>query len=97
MLILLITILVIAAVLLVVFCVEPLAAFGVLERLTPNLRYRVKTSHPLIALSFDDGPHPVFTPRVLEILQQHNAKATFFLIGERALRYPEIVSHLKAA
>jgi peptidoglycan-N-acetylglucosamine deacetylase len=97
MLILLTTILVIAAVLLVVFCVEPLAAFGVLERLTPNLRYRVKTSQPLIALSFDDGPHPVFTPRVLEILQQHNAKATFFLIGERALRYPEIVSRIKAA
>jgi peptidoglycan-N-acetylglucosamine deacetylase len=98
MLIQLTTVLVaVVAVLLVVSCVEPLAAFGVLEWLTPNLRYRVKTSHPLVALSFDDGPHPMFTPKVLEILQQHNAKATFFLIGERALRYPQIVSRIKAS
>jgi peptidoglycan-N-acetylglucosamine deacetylase len=97
MLVLLTTILIIAAVLLVVFCVEPLAAFGVLERLTPNVRYRVTTNQPLVALSFDDGPHPIFTPKVLEILEQHNAKATFFLIGERALRYPQIVARIKAS
>ncbi len=82
---------------LLVFWVEPLGALPVLERLTPQLTYRVRTDHPLVALSFDDGPHPVFTPQVLEILQQHDAKATFFLIGERALRHPEMVSRIKAA
>lgn len=82
---------------LVVFWVEPLAVLPVLERLTPNVTYRVRTDHPLVALSFDDGPHPVFTPQVLEILEQHDAKATFFLIGERALRHPEMVSRIKAA
>src|SRR5260370_14474783 len=82
---------------LLVFWVEPLAVLGVLERLTPNVIYRVRTERPLVALSFDDGPHPTFTLQVLEILQQHNAKATFFLIGERALRHPEVVSRIKAS
>ena len=82
---------------LLMFWVEPLAVLSALERLTPNFTYRVRTEHPLVALSFDDGPHPTFTPQVLEILQRHDAKATFFLIGERALRYPEMVSRIKAA
>ena len=55
---------------LVVFWVEPLGVLGVLERLTPNIVYRVRTKVPLVALSFDDGPHPEFTPQVLEILKR---------------------------
>jgi len=82
---------------LVVFWMEPLAILGVLERLTPNITYRVRTGLPLVALSFDDGPHPVFTPQVLEILQDHEAKATFFLIGDRALRHPELITRIEAA
>src|SRR5258706_15557958 len=82
---------------LVVFWIEPLTILPLLERLTPNLTYRVRTSHPLVALSFDDGPHPIFTPQVLDILHQHNAHATFFLIGERALRHPDLVASIKAA
>jgi len=80
-----------------VFSIEPLSALGVLERLTPNFIYRVRTERPLVALSFDDGPHPEFTPQVLEILEQHDAKATFFLIGERALRHQEVVAEIKDA
>jgi peptidoglycan/xylan/chitin deacetylase (PgdA/CDA1 family) len=82
---------------LIVFWIEPLAALSVLDRLTPRVTYRVRTNLPLVAFSFDDGPHPTFTPQVLEILQRHDAKATFFLIGERALRHPELVSRIKAA
>jgi peptidoglycan/xylan/chitin deacetylase (PgdA/CDA1 family) len=85
------------AIALVLFWIEPLSILPLLERLTPNLTYRVRTSHPLVALSFDDGPHPIFTPQVLDILQQHNAQATFFLIGERALRHPDLVARIKAA
>lgn len=80
---------------LVIFWIQPLAAVPVLEWLTPNIEYRVQTDFPLVALSFDDGPHPTFTPRVLDILQQHDAKATFFLIG--ALQHPELVARIKAA
>jgi peptidoglycan/xylan/chitin deacetylase (PgdA/CDA1 family) len=80
-----------------VFWMEPLGVLGVLERLTPNMIYRVRTDRRLVALSFDDGPDPQFTPQVLEILERHEAKATFFLIGERALRHPELVARVRAA
>jgi peptidoglycan/xylan/chitin deacetylase (PgdA/CDA1 family) len=51
----------------------------------------------LVALSFDDGPHEVLTPQVLEILERYGATATFFLIGERAERHPELVERIRAA
>ncbi len=41
----------------------------------------------LVAISIDDGPEPATTPRVLEILDEQRAKATFFCIGERMLRH----------
>ncbi|MCI0656015.1 MAG: polysaccharide deacetylase family protein [Acidobacteria bacterium] len=46
---------------------------------------------PRVALTFDDGPHPVDTPAILEILEKAGAKATFFFVGERARRFPELV------
>jgi len=85
------------AIVLFVFWVEPMAFLGVFEWLTPNVTYRVQTELPIVALSFDDGPHPVFTPQVLEILDRYDAKATFFLIGERAVRNPQLVAQIKAA
>jgi peptidoglycan/xylan/chitin deacetylase (PgdA/CDA1 family) len=51
----------------------------------------VKTNNPVIALTFDDGPHPKFTPRLLNILAKHSAKASFFITGQRAVKYPEIL------
>jgi peptidoglycan/xylan/chitin deacetylase (PgdA/CDA1 family) len=81
---------------LVVFWIEPLGVLGVFEKVTPNIIYRVRTERPLVALSFDDGPHPEFTPQVLEILMRSDARATFFLIGERALQYPDVVSRIRA-
>ena len=83
-------------VLYVVF-VQPLWVVPALERLTPQVTYRVRTNLPLVALSFDDGPHPDYTPQVLEILKRHDARATFFLIGDRALRHPEIVERIKSS
>src|SRR5258707_5694664 len=81
---------------LAVYWMEPLGILSVIERITPNVIYRVRTELPIVALSFDDGPHPRFTPQVLEILRQHDATAAFFLIGERAIRYPDVVSQIKA-
>ena len=51
----------------------------------------VVTKEPLVALTFDDGPHPEFTPRVLEILRHHQAHATFFMVGAGAEKYQGIV------
>jgi peptidoglycan-N-acetylglucosamine deacetylase len=44
-----------------------------------------------LALSFDDGPDPVWTPKILAILKKYNVKATFMVIGEEALDYPGIL------
>lgn len=87
----------IVAIWFVVFWIQPLAALSIFERLTPHVIYRVRAELPLVALSFDECPHPTFTPQVLDILQRCDAKATFFLIGERALRYPELLERIKAA
>ena len=43
-----------------------------------------------VALTFDDGPHPDFTPKVLELLKKHQAKATFFCVGRNLETYPEL-------
>jgi glycosyltransferase involved in cell wall biosynthesis/peptidoglycan/xylan/chitin deacetylase (PgdA/CDA1 family) len=49
-----------------------------------------------IALTFDDGPHPEHTARLLDILREHRASATFFVIGEQAKRYPNLVRRMAA-
>ncbi len=46
---------------------------------------------PEIALTFDDGPNPVFTPQVHRVLQQYEVSATFFCIGQQVQRYPDLV------
>jgi peptidoglycan-N-acetylglucosamine deacetylase len=62
-----------------------------LLRICPNPITHVETCDPVSALTFDDGPHSVYTPRVLSILEKHGASATFFMVGEAAKRHPEIV------
>ena len=49
-----------------------------------------------VALTFDDGPDPEVTPRVLEILERHGAVASFFCIGERAAAQPKLVREIVA-
>lgn len=48
----------------------------------------VTTEKKQIALTFDDGPHPALTPRILEILAKYNVPATFFMVGQNVLDYP---------
>ena len=51
---------------------------------------------PYIAMTFDDGPHPVLTPRLLDMLKARGIRATFFLIGQNAAEYPDIVRRIAA-
>ncbi len=53
--------------------------------------------HPRIALTFDDGPNEPYTSDVLSILEQYRIKATFFVIGQNARRYPETCQRIVAA
>jgi peptidoglycan-N-acetylglucosamine deacetylase len=49
------------------------------------------TPAPVVALTFDDGPHPENTLRLLDILERENVRATFFVIGSCVQRYPDVV------
>ena len=51
----------------------------------------VATERSLIALTFDDGPHPYYTPALLDILARYDARATLFMVGELAAKYPAVV------
>jgi len=50
---------------------------------------------PGVTLTFDDGPDPAFTPRILEVLKKYHVCATFFMVAEKAKKYPELVQHVK--
>ncbi len=52
---------------------------------------RSRVEDGCIALTFDDGPDPVDTPKLLDLLREKGVKATFFVVGKRADQYPEIV------
>ncbi len=47
-----------------------------------------------IALTFDDGPHPIHTPKILALLEKYNVSATFFLIGENVKTSPDLVKQI---
>ncbi len=47
-----------------------------------------------VAMTFDDGPHPVLTPKLLDILKARRIRATFYVIGRNVLRYPDIVKRM---
>src|SRR5262249_49636601 len=57
----------------------------------------VVTREPVAALTFDDGPHPEYTPRLLDILEQYKVHATFFMVGEAAQKHPELVGQVAHA
>jgi peptidoglycan/xylan/chitin deacetylase (PgdA/CDA1 family) len=53
-------------------------------------------SQKVVALTFDDGPSPDYTPLILDILKKHNVKATFFLVGKHVEKYPEVARRIFA-
>ncbi len=53
-----------------------------------------KQNERKIALTFDDGPHPVYTPLVLDFLKKHQIKASFFLIGKNVKSYPYLLERI---
>jgi peptidoglycan-N-acetylglucosamine deacetylase len=58
---------------------------------------RVSTAEPVLALTFDDGPHPEDTPPLLDLLDRYGAKATFFVVGKSARNHPELIERMAAA
>ncbi len=52
--------------------------------------FRVKNKDKMVAVTFDDGPSPIWTPQILDELKKVDAKATFFMIGHHVRKYPEV-------
>lgn len=66
--------------------------------LFPEAIWRVKQTGKKVAyITFDDGPIPEVTPKILEILDDFGVKATFFMVGENARRNPQLVEAIRAA
>ena len=61
------------------------------DDLKNEISHLVNGSEKIAYLTFDDGPNPSVTPKVLDILKQENVKTTFFVIGKHVCSYPEIV------
>ena len=62
--------------------------------LFPGLTWKVETHEPNIYLTFDDGPNPGTTDEVLNILDAHDAKATFFCVGGNIDKYPKLFGEI---
>lgn len=61
---------------------------------SPDVLFRVETGDRAVALTIDDGPDPTTTPEILDVLERHHARATFFLIGSRTERHRELVRQI---
>jgi peptidoglycan/xylan/chitin deacetylase (PgdA/CDA1 family) len=75
------------------FVVTGLAAHGLFHRNSPvfgRVLSRLPGRARTVALTFDDGPHPQTTPRILDVLRQERVPATFFVLGKYAERWPDL-------
>jgi peptidoglycan/xylan/chitin deacetylase (PgdA/CDA1 family) len=68
-----------------------------IPNLFPNFTWKIPTQEKVLYLTFDDGPVPEVTPWVLEQLEEYNAKATFFCVGENVQHHPDIFNRVTAA
>jgi peptidoglycan/xylan/chitin deacetylase (PgdA/CDA1 family) len=72
-----------------------LALAPVVPRIAASAGIPLRLERPQPTLTFDDGPHPEGTPRILDLLDQANTKAIFFVVGEQVERYPELVAEIE--
>ncbi len=80
---------------------DPLLKFRQAQQVPTALKGRVFNDIPVkpgdkpFALTFDDGPWPEYTEQILQILAQHNAKATFFMVGQMVREHPKIARQVR--
>lgn len=67
---------------------------SLVQWMTPSLVWRIDAKEKEVYLTFDDGPVPEVTPWVLDLLDQHQIKATFFCVGENVKKYPDVFSRI---
>ncbi len=67
---------------------------SLLKKVFPSLLWKVNTKEKELYLTFDDGPHPEITPWVLDVLDQFDAKATFFCVGKNVEQFPKVYNEI---
>lgn len=78
-----------------------IALIFLIYSIIPTVKYKVyhkrkKTiSNDKLYLTFDDGPHPVYTAKLMDLLERYNVKASFFVVGEFAKNNPDIINRMK--
>lgn len=78
-----------------IFCSLLICLFACQSQAAQNT-VRTEGLKGTVVLTFDDGPHPIYTPQILAILKKYNVKATFFMVGMNAKKYPELVKQVLA-
>ena len=73
---------------------QPRWIFSLVLLVYPGVTYFIKTNKPVIAITIDDGPDAITTPKILETLSNYGAKATFFIISSRVRENDKIVSDI---
>jgi peptidoglycan/xylan/chitin deacetylase (PgdA/CDA1 family) len=68
--------------------------YSAAQRRHPDVLFHGDRSRHVIALTFDDGPHPRDTPRVLDVLEKHNVRATFHVVGKSAEHHPNLIQQI---
>ena len=85
---------------------EPVELSGVQGQFLTHYRYTafgisdpndVDVTAPMVAFTFDDGPNPEYTQRILDVLNENYSHATFFVVGDNAEKYPEILQSIIAS
>jgi peptidoglycan/xylan/chitin deacetylase (PgdA/CDA1 family) len=85
----------IAQALLLAFTLMPLPTSGNQPAYEPI--HRIATHNKVVALTFDDGPDPTYTPLILNVLHKNRVSATFFVLGSQVDKYPKVMHWLKKA
>lgn len=84
-------------IILLVFLLNPIIVVGIVSKLSrADVIYQFNNEKKQIALTIDDGPHPTITPLILDLLEENQSKATFFLTGKNIQEHSDIVSQIIA-
>lgn len=67
-----------------------------IQRLYPGVVWRKDKERRVVYLTFDDGPVPECTPQILDILAQYGVKATFFMVADNAVRFPDLLERVRS-
>ena len=85
-------ILILILVLLLVYCVIPDLWF---RYASPRVLRRGNSSRRYVYFTFDDGPHPVYTLQIINILKKYDVRAIFFVLGKKAEKFPQSIRSIK--